>query len=420
MSKDYYQILEIDKTASENDIKRAYRKMAMRWHPDKNQDNKVEAEAKFKDITEAYEVLQDQEKRKIYDQFGYEGLKQQGYKGPDMGNMSDILNQMFGGGMHFNMGGGMPFNMGFGGQQGSMTPDVQASHNCTIEELYTGITVEKMIERHQLCTACNSTGFSDGKDHNCTKCDGEGAIMKITRSHNMIRQEQIQCDMCKGTGELSNVPKCKSCNGEMIVKENVKIQFKIPPGAHNGQKIIIKNEGNQIPKEAVKGSQIRSNIVIHINEHDSQKYTRMFVLQGKKNTPDPADLLIHVELSLAESICGFQRNIEHFGTTLYIDHENIVKNGDIHVLMGKGMPRQSNPSQFGDLFIAFKVIYPNDNELDKNTKNRIWQLLTKTPYRVKDENTNNTNRAQNLVYIDDYKPTHQPQQHNNPFNFWKF
>ena len=401
MEPNYYAILELEKTATEADIKKSYRKLAVKWHPDKNQDKEL-AESKFKEIAEAYGILSDPQKREIYDKYGLDGLKGQGMEI----NPEDILRQMFGNGFD---GFGNGFGNGFGSheQEEDSVPDIVLEDEFTLEELYIGKKVTKTVERYNMCNKCAGTGCDDKIDHTCKQCNGNGVSVKITRRGNHIMQSQEQCTGCDGSGVENGAKKCKTCKGSKVTKKSFEVKFDVPAGSYQKHAIVIKNEGHHIPAESRRTGNCRSNVVLVIKEIPNDMFKRMFIIKDKKPNPDPADLLMEMTVSLAESLCGFRKKFVHVnGKNIYVDNENISKDGDILVVPNAGMPILDNPANRGDLFVHIKV---QIDELDKNTKGRLWQLLTKTPYQIKE----NRDDAINMVPINNHK---QKNNRHNNFN----
>jgi DnaJ family protein A protein 2 len=413
--RDYYDILGVAKDATDDVIKKTYRKLAMKWHPDKNPDNKVDAESKFKEIGEAYSVLSDNDKRKIYDQHGHEGLKNDGFSGPSDDMLKDILKNMFGGGM-----GGMENMFGGGGggdDDHNNVPNVEIIEECTLEELYKGKTLKKKIKRQSLCNPCNGHGTADGKEHKCKSCDGNGVKIKIVRMGPMIQQHQEHCRDCNSSGTEKGTKKCSECDGKCSKTDQVEIDIEIPKGVYEGYRVIVSDEGNEIPKNEQKNS-TRSDVEVIIKEKPHNIFTRMTNVQiGDKAGPDPANLLYKMDISLAESLCGFEKVIKHInGKEITVPSEGIIEQGSVFVVPGQGMP-DLNTKHNGDLYIAFTIKYPT--EIDNGKKNKLWQLLTNTSYRNKLTNPPN---PVSLVHIDKHerKNNSRRQQRANFSSFFSF
>ena len=399
--KDYYELLGIDKSADDATIKKAYRKLAVKYHPDKNIDNKAEAEIKFKEIAEAYEVLSNPDKRQKYDKFGHAGLQESG-AGPSPDFFNDIMKNFFG--------------MGAAAQEEDV-PDIEITEEVTLEELFVGKTVKRQIHRHSLCKPCNATGCADGKEHKCKNCNGNGVVIKQVRMGPMIQHMHEKCNVCNSTGVEKNTVMCSTCGGKRAVRESKVVEIHIPKGAASKNIITIHNEGNEIPADERRGNKSRSNINIVIQEKPHPALKRMFVIRGKKDDPDPADLLLEAEISLAESLCGFQRKIRQLdGSEFNFEVNNLIKHGEVIVIKGKGMPVLNKDNEYGDMFISFSVKYPD--EIPKQTKLRLWQLMTNTSYPTKDKE--NANMVE-ILPIDKYQPkvkknTNQTRSHTFTFN----
>lgn len=407
----YYDVLGVEKTATLEEIKKAYKKLAIKWHPDKNPDNVEEAESKFKELSEAYEVLSDSEKRKIYDTHGIEGLRNGGFSGPSSGFMEDLIRQMFG---------------GHGDDDDDDIPPVEITEDCTLEDLYNGKVVKKKIARHSLCQDCEGTGCEDKIDHTCKKCNGNGIIIKMIQMGPMIQQIRENCKDCNGDGIDKHTKKCKKCNGIKAIKEQYEVNFEIPKGAFANPRepIVIENVGNEIPlneRSKTRGKS-RSDVVVHINELKHSTYKRMFVIKNIKESIDPADLLMDLEIDLAESLCGFQKKIKHIDDKeLVFDHDTLLKENDIFKVKNKGMPRVGENS-YGDLYVNIKVKYPK--EIPNSIKHRLWQLLTNTPYKIKDSSIKGVKMTllkNNKSDDDDQEPKRGFRGFgNNPFRGFQF
>lgn len=370
--RDYYEVLGISKSATIEEIKKSYRKLALKWHPDRNTDNKEEAENKFKEITEAYEVLTNEDKKQLYDKYGHEGLRNDGYSGPSGDFMNDIFRNMFGG-----------MGMGDDDDEQKEVPPIKVQIECTLEELFNGKKIKKKIERHNLCTKCNATGCSDGKNHTCKKCNGKGIVTGMKQlGPGMYQQFRTKCGSCNGTCVDKNVKKCTHCKGNMSTTDEVEISFDIPKGAHSQSPIVIQNKGNEIPINERHNNITRSDVVILIREIPHDNF--------KRNKHNPEDLTLNLDIELAESLCGFQKKVKHLdGTEFIINQDNIVKDEDNFIIENKGMPKLEQKNKFGDLYVNIKVNYPN--EIPKNVQTRLWQLLTNKPYKIKENDKNIVN-----------------------------
>lgn len=246
--RDYYEVLGVDKSASEDEIKKAYRKIAIKYHPDRNPGNK-EAEEKFKEAAEAYEVLHDAQKRQQYDQFGFDG-PQGGFGGfgggasMDMNDIFSMFGDIFGGHGGFSgFGGG-----GFGGgsqkrvYQGG---DLRVRVKLTLQEAATGVTKRFKIRKDVTCSACHGTGCEGGaQPETCSECHGSGYVLKTVRSMFGMMQTQAACTKCGGEGTIIK-NKCKECGGDGIVKGEELVEINIPAGVDNDMVVTVEGKGNQ-------------------------------------------------------------------------------------------------------------------------------------------------------------------------------
>ena len=247
--RDYYEVLGVSKTATDDELKKAYRKLAKQYHPDANPNNKEEAEKKFKEINEAYETLSNPQKRKMYDQFGPDGP--QGFGGgtgganyystgfdgfSDFGDIGDIFSSFFGGGF----GGRSSRKNNNGPVQGA---DLKYSLDITFEEAFLGTEKEISITRSEICTACGGNGAKPGTViDKCNVCGGTGQIRQIQNTILGQMQTTRTCSTCNGTGKIIKQP-CEICKGKGKVRKQTKIKVKIPAGIDDNQTIVLRGEG---------------------------------------------------------------------------------------------------------------------------------------------------------------------------------
>lgn len=381
---DYYQVLGIQKTADTTEIKKAYRKLSLKWHPDKHpQESKETAEQKFKEIAEAYSILSDPEKRELYDKYGKEGLENAGLNSSV--NIEEILRN-FG-----NIFGNM--------DDDDNIPDITFVEELPLDVLYKGTKINKTIGRYTLCKKCNGTGNSDGFEHKCNICSGMGfKIRLIQQGINIMQQIRQRCQACNGTGSDNNIDKCKKCNGKRAMKEDVSLEFEIKPGSTNRTCVTIENEGNEIPEnERTDPERTRSDVILIVKEIQHEKFKRNFVIRGEKDNVDAADLLMYLDITLPESLCGFEKTIEHIsGKKIIIKHDEVIKHGAILVIPNAGMPELDDPNKFGDLYVHINVIA---DKIDSHKKKRLWQILTDTPYQKR----SNSSNVIEMITIDEHK-----------------
>ena len=273
--RDYYEVLGVGKNATDEELKKAYRKLAKQYHPDANPDNKEEAEKKFKEVNEAYEVLSDKQKRQMYDQFGFDGP--QGFGGGqgggyysyssggfdgfsgfsdfgDFGDLGDIFSSFFGGGSTRSRSSN-------GVRRGA---DLKVAIEITFEEAYKGVEKEISINRNEQCSHCNGTGAAKGTGaEKCSVCNGTGKIKQVVTTPFGQMATQKVCSTCGGSGKVIKQP-CENCHGRGIVKKTVKLKVKIPEGIDDGQTVVLKGEGEIGSNGGPKGDLY---IVVRIKRH---------------------------------------------------------------------------------------------------------------------------------------------------------
>lgn len=277
--RDYYEVLGVDKSASDDDLKKAYRKLAKKYHPDANPDNKAEAEAKFKEVNEAYEVLSDKQKRQMYDQFGFDGPQYasgqgggyysygsgfDGFSGftdfGDLGDLGDIFSSFFGGSSSRSRANSN------GPRKGT---DLKVSLDITFEEAYKGIEKELSISRNETCKSCKGSGAKAGTSPVvCGVCNGTGKIRQVVTTPFGQMSTQKTCSTCGGIGKVIK-ESCPDCKGKGKIRKSVKIKVKIPEGIDDGQTIVLKGEGEPGINNGPKGDLY---IVVRLKRHNI--YTR--------------------------------------------------------------------------------------------------------------------------------------------------
>ena len=276
--RDYYEVLGVNKNATDDELKKAYRKLAKKYHPDANPDNPKEAEAKFKEVNEAYEVLSDSQKRRMYDQFGTADPSQGfgGGQGPfgnggyysytssgfdDFGDLGDIFSSFFGGGF-----GGRSSRPNNGPEKGA---DLKASIDITFEESYLGCEKEIILTRNETCTKCKGSGAKTSASiETCKMCHGTGTVRQLQNT--MLGQIQTQrtCSNCHGTGKVIKEV-CEECKGKGTVRKQAKIKIKIPAGIDDKQTIVLRGEGEPGKRGGAQGDLY---IVVRVKKHSI--YTR--------------------------------------------------------------------------------------------------------------------------------------------------
>jgi len=346
----FYDLLEVTPNASDADLKKAYRKKALRLHPDKGGDPEL-----FKEVTHAYEVLSDPQKRDIYDTRGEAGLSE----GPGMSGMDaqDLFSSLFGGGGGF-FGGGGPRQRG-----PKKTKDLVHRINVSLEDLYKGKTTKLALTRHVICSKCHGKGGKDGAVRKCTGCGGSGMKTTIRQLGPMIQQFQQACNDCDATGEVVNQKdRCKVCNGKKVVSEKKFLEIHIDKGMKGGQHITFSGESDQAP-DCESG-----DVIIVVEEKPHDRFKR------QEN-----DLYTEVELDLLTALGGGHFAIKHLDDRALIVNlvpGEVIKHGDTKIIPNQGMPSQRHHEP-GDLFVHLTVKFP-----DTIDPNMIRQLETALPPRT--------------------------------------
>ncbi|PSN41751.1 DnaJ subfamily A member 2 [Blattella germanica] len=332
-----YDVLGVSKSASDVEIKKAYRKLAKEFHPDKN----PEAGDKFKEISFAYEVLSDSKKRSIYDKYGLKGMQEGGHDSNVAAD--DFFSHLFGGGL---------FGMGMGGMRGRRQQrgeDTVHPLKVSLEDLYNGKTAKLQLSKNVICTVCEGKGGRTGSYHTCRTCRGCG--VKVTYRQlgpGMSQQLQSRCTDCAGEGEVINEKdRCTTCRGKKVVNETKILEVHVDKGMREHQKIYFRGEGDQQP-DVEPGDVI---IILQQKQHDK------FQRSGD-------DLVMTHSISLTEALCGFSMVLKHLdGRDLLIKHPQgqVVKPGDIKGIEGEGMPHYRNPFEKGNLYIKFDVTFPQSH-----------------------------------------------------------
>ncbi len=337
MTKDYYKILELNKNASDDEIKKAYKKLAFKWHPDKNPNNKLEAESKFKDISEAYQVLSNNEKKMIYDKYGEEGLKNSNDNNDNMGhNPNDIFNMFFGGGGNFH------FQRTHSQSREVKTKPKVVDIPLTLKEIYTGIKKKITLKLDRLCGECNGDGGFNPKI--CDECKGQGfKIHTQMVGPNMMQRFTEPCNKCNTTKKIYD-KECNKCKGKRTVVIEDVFAVTIEKGVNDGESVIYENKGNHYPNESI------GDIVFIIKEVNNSIFKRV-----------NNDLLYYHTISLGDSLVGCNVKLTHINDeNLIVRETGIIRENSYSIVPNKGMPvNGSNGNSYGTLYVIYKIEYPN-------------------------------------------------------------
>lgn len=330
-----YDLLGVKPNASDSDLKKAYRKLALQYHPDKN--SSPEAGEKFKEISMAYEVLANAEKRRIYDQHGEQGIKEGGGGGPGFSSPMDIFDMFFGG--------------GFGGGRAPRGPrrtkNIMHQLSVSLEDMYNGTTRKLALQKNVICDACEGIGGKAGAVQRCPTCRGTGMQVRIQQlGPGMMQQIQSMCSECQGQGErIDPKLRCKKCNGRKVNRERKILEVQIDKGMEDGQKITFSGEGDQEPGLEP------GDIIIVLDEKEHATFRRSGI-----------DIVMKMDINITESLCGFKKTVTTLDNrTLVIQTipGEIIKNGDLKCVFGEGMPTYRNPFEKGKLIIQFSVTFPD-------------------------------------------------------------
>ncbi|XP_020194848.1 chaperone protein dnaJ A6 [Aegilops tauschii subsp. strangulata] len=354
----YYEVLGVSKTATPDELKKAYRKAAIKNHPDKGGDPE-----KFKELAQAYDVLNDPEKREIYDQYGEDAIKEGmgGSGGADMHSPFDIFEQLFGGG-----GGGFGGGSSRGRRQ-KRGEDVVHTMKVSLEDLYNGATKKLSLSRNVLCGKCKGKGSKSGATATCSGCRGAGMRM-ITRQigPGMIQQMNTVCPECRGSGEMINdKDRCPSCRGNKVSQEKKVLEVHVEKGMQHGQKIVFQGEADEAP-DTVTGDIV---FVLQLKEHPKFK---------RKSD----DLFVEHTISLTEALCGFQFVLTHLdGRQLLIKSNpgEMIKPGQHKAINDEGMPQHGRPFMKGRLFVEFSVEFPEPGVLTPSQCKSLEKILPPRP-----------------------------------------
>ena len=354
--RDYYEVLGVDKSASADEIKKAYRKSAMKYHPDRNPGDK-EAEEKFKELGEAYEVLSDQEKRSRYDQFGFAGVDPNygggagasgfgGFGGfGDFGDIGDIFGSFFGGGGRRQNTQNMP-------RRGE---NVGARLELTFEEAAFGVEKEVAAQRIENCAVCNGSGSADGQIETCSQCGGAGQVYVTQNIMGMRMQTQSTCPQCSGRGKIVKNP-CNTCRGKGKVRRTQKVMVKVPAGINEGQTVRIRNEGCVGFNGGPNGDLM---VDIYIKQHP------IFERDG-------VHVYCEVPITFTQAALGAQIEVPTLDGKITFDLPEGTQTGKLFSLTGRGIPMVNNPKRRGDH--RFAVVVETPTKLTKEQKELLRKL----------------------------------------------
>ena len=346
--RDYYEVLGVEKTASEAEIKKAYRKLAIQYHPDKNPGDK-EAEEKFKEAAEAYSVLSDKDKRARYDQFGHAGMGGAAGGGfSDFGDfdLNDIFSSVFGHGFSgFGGFGGFGGGGGRASQRKFRGSDLRVKVKMSLKDVSTGVEKKFKLKKYVMCEHCHGTGAEgDGATETCPTCHGTGSVTRTQQSIFGMMQTQSVCPQCNGEGKIIK-NKCKHCSGEGIVYGEEVVEVKIPAGVAEGMQLTVNGKGNAGKRNGVPG-----DLLVVIEEEAHPDLIR-----------DENDLIYNLLLSVPTAALGGAVEIPTIDGKVKVKIEPGTQPGKVLRLRGKGLPSVNSygySNGTGDLLVNVSVYIP--------------------------------------------------------------
>ncbi len=345
--RDYYEVLGVMRNASENEIKSAYRKLALKYHPDRNPGDKS-AEENFKQATEAYEVLKDQKKRQMYDQFGHAGVSGAGFGGGGFGfggfDLSDALRAFM---RDFGGFGGFGFDEFFGGSRGrrgryNRGEDLRATVSLTLSEIATGVEKKLKVRRFEECDECGGSGVAPGTSRStCPDCRGAGQVRTISKTFLGTIQQVRTCPRCRGTGEVISNP-CPVCRGEGRTKGVSTVKIKVPSGVAAGNYMTLENQGNAARNKGQPG-----DLIVVFDEREDDIFTR----QGD-------NIICMIPISFTMAALGGELQVPTLNGNHQLKIPPGTQTGKVFRLRGKGIPHL-NAHGIGDELVQVTVWTPD-------------------------------------------------------------
>lgn len=343
-TRDYYEILSVERTADGDEIKRAYRRLALKYHPDRNPGD-TEAETKFKECAEAYEVLSDDSKRKLYDQFGHDGLRRGGgpathdFSRMDVTDIFSMFEEIFGGGRGGFAGGAR------GRPRTARGYDLETEVNLDLTDVARGCEREVEFTRLDVCEKCTGTGAKPGtKPETCPTCGGQGKVAQQGLG-GMFRMVTA-CPHCRGRGTVIKEP-CDTCRGKGRVPKKRKLTVKVPAGVHDGQAVRISGEGEPPPPEASpQGQGVRGDLHVVVRVKDHPLFER-----------DADNLVVELPVSFSQAALGAEVDVPTIDGRRQLRIQQGAQHGDVYKLDGEGLPNLRTARK-GDLVTILRIEIP--------------------------------------------------------------
>lgn len=370
--RDYYEVLGVGKDASADDIKQAYRKAALKWHPDRwvsgTDAEKKTAEEKFKEASEAYSVLSDPDKKAKYDQFGFAGVDGAGAQdwSQGFGSLNDILNNLFGGAFGSAFGNAFGGGFGFGGaQSGPRTMrgrDIRTRVRLTLEEIAKGCTKEVTIERNRPCPECGGRGTRNASDvKTCPTCKGSGQVQNVVNSLFGRTMTYTTCPQCGGEGKVVSNP-CPHCKGTGLERKRETVSVQVPAGVEDGMQLTVRGEGHAAARGGISG-----DLLVIIEEQPHPQLKR----QG-------SDLFYTRVLSVTDAILGTEIQIPTLDGPYKMKIDSGTQSGTVLRLRGRGMPAVNSYGK-GDLYVKILVWIPR--KLSRSEKETLEKMKDSNAFK---------------------------------------
>ncbi|MBI5645870.1 MAG: molecular chaperone DnaJ [Ignavibacteriae bacterium] len=359
MKRDYYEVLGVGRSASIDEIKKAYRKLAMQYHPDRNPDN-AEAEEKFKEAAEAYEVLGNDETRRRYDQFGHEGLRGGGPQGFNdindiFSRFGDIFGGAFGGGIFEEMFGGGARSGRRRGQTGTPGSDLKMQIQLTLEEIADGVEKTIKVKKQKTCDTCTGSGAKPGSSKStCTSCNGSGVLRQISRSIFGQIVSEVACTNCGGDGQIIR-DLCPDCSGEGRVQGDQTLKIRVPAGVHEGNYITLQGQGNAGRRGGQAG-----DILVYIREEEHEYFVR-----------EEDDVIYELLISFPDAVLGTEVEIPTLKGKSRLKIPAGTSAGQILRMREKGIAHLQARGR-GDLLVRIHIHVPTN--LSGKAKDKIREL----------------------------------------------
>ncbi|HQI40977.1 MAG: molecular chaperone DnaJ [Ignavibacteriales bacterium UTCHB2] len=371
--RDFYEVLGVSRNASKDELKKAYRKLAMQYHPDRNPGDK-EAEDKFKEAAEAYEILNDDDKRARYDRFGHNGIKGNGFGSQGFSDINDIFSHfsdIFGGGSSI-------FDDFFGGGQqrgrqrskGVPGSDLKVTLKLTLEEIATGVTKKVKIKKQIVCDLCSGTGAEGSTSRKkCPICNGTGEIRSVSRSVFGQFVNITACSNCNGEGEVIDTP-CKKCSGDGRINSESTINIDVPAGVHQGSYMTLRGDGNA----GKRGSQ-SGDIIVVFKEEEHEYFVR-----------EDDDILYELSITFPEAVLGTEVDVPTLNGKARLKIDPGTPSGKLLKMRDKGI-KHLNHSGHGDQIIKVNINIPK--KLSNKEKELLKELANQPNFKSVDKDTEN-------------------------------